>query len=156
MGTIVVGVDGSECARTALRFAAKEAALRKAKVRAVTAWHLPLGSFGSGWAASSETLVEDCEKAAEETLDEALENLGELGEGLELERVVREGQPAEILVDEAREAELLVVGSRGRGGFRELLLGSVSQQCAHHASCPVAIVRKGCLDESASRPAPES
>jgi nucleotide-binding universal stress UspA family protein len=55
--------------------------------------------------------------------------------------VVREGQPARVLLDEARDADLLVVGSRGLGGFRGLLLGSVSQQCAHHAACPLVIVR---------------
>ena len=57
------------------------------------------------------------------------------------EQLVREGQPAEILLELARDARLLVVGSRGRGGFAGLLLGSVSQQCAQHARCPVTIVR---------------
>jgi nucleotide-binding universal stress UspA family protein len=59
-----------------------------------------------------------------------------------VERVVREGQPAEVLVEAAEDADLLVVGSRGLGGFRGLLLGSVGQQCAHHARCPVVIVPK--------------
>jgi nucleotide-binding universal stress UspA family protein len=57
--------------------------------------------------------------------------------------ILREGQAAEVLVAEAHDAELLVVGSRGLGGFRGLLLGSVGQQCSHHASCPVTIVRNG-------------
>ena len=52
-----------------------------------------------------------------------------------------EGAPSAVLVDESRDADLLVVGSRGLGGFSGLLLGSVSQQCAHHAACPVVIVR---------------
>ena len=64
--------------------------------------------------------------------------------GVEIEQVVREGQPTDVLVEESAEAEMLVLGSRGRGGFRELMLGSVSQQCAHHARCPVTIVRSGC------------
>jgi nucleotide-binding universal stress UspA family protein len=59
---------------------------------------------------------------------------------MEISGVVREGQPAEVLVAESKDAELLVVGSRGLGGFRGLLLGSVGQQCAHHAACPVVIV----------------
>ncbi len=60
--------------------------------------------------------------------------------GVPITSIAREGQAAEVLVTEAKGAELLVVGSRGLGGFRGLLLGSVSQQCAHHASCPVLIV----------------
>ena len=57
-----------------------------------------------------------------------------------VEIVVAQGQPAAVLVAQAATAGVLVVGSRGRGGFRELLLGSVSQACAHHAPCPVIIV----------------
>jgi nucleotide-binding universal stress UspA family protein len=58
-----------------------------------------------------------------------------------VERIVSEGSAAGVLIDVAQGAELLVVGSRGRGGFSSLLLGSVSHQCALHAPCPVAIVR---------------
>jgi nucleotide-binding universal stress UspA family protein len=58
-----------------------------------------------------------------------------------VERRVVEGAPAAVLVEESRRADLLVVGSRGQGGFAQLLLDSVSQQCAHRAECPVVIVR---------------
>jgi len=54
---------------------------------------------------------------------------------------VREGNPADVLVQESKDADLLVVGSRGRGGFAALLLGSVSTAVTHHASCPVVVVR---------------
>jgi len=74
-------------------------------------------------------------------LERALEDAGDAAAGLDVESVVREGAPAGVLLDEAQDAELLVVGSRGLGGFRGLLLGSVSQQCTHHAPCPVVIVR---------------
>lgn len=140
METIVVGVDGSACARAALRFALHEARIRGARLRAVSVWHVPLGAYGAGFAPTPESLVDDCEEAARDVLEQALEEIGDSG-GIEVEQVVREGHPAHVLVEEARQAELLVVGSRGLGGFRELLLGSVSQQCAHHARCPVVIVR---------------
>ena len=58
-----------------------------------------------------------------------------------IEQRVVEGTASAVLVDESQQADLLVVGSRGHGGFAQLLLGSVSQQCAHHAACPVVIVR---------------
>jgi nucleotide-binding universal stress UspA family protein len=74
------------------------------------------------------------------------ETLGE-GRDVEVAAVVVRGQQASAaLVEAAKDAVLLVVGSRGAGGFSSLLLGSVSQQCAHHASCPVAIVRRGATE----------
>jgi len=141
---IVVGVDGSKCSHSALRFALEEARIRKAKLRVVVVWHVPLAAYGAGWAPPPPHLTEDSEAAAKEVLEEALGVVKEDDDSVEIEPVVREGQPANVLVEASAEAELLVVGSRGRGGFRELLLGSVSQQCAHHARCPVTIVRAGC------------
>ncbi|MGA9761475.1 MAG: universal stress protein [Gaiellaceae bacterium] len=140
---IVVGVDGSKCSHSALIFALEEARIRKAKLRVVVVWHVPLAAYGAGWAPPPPHLSEDSEAAAKEVLEEAL-RLAKNGDGVEIEPLVHEGQPADVLVEASAEAELLVVGSRGRGGFRELLLGSVSQQCAHHARCPVTIVRAGC------------
>ena len=73
----------------------------------------------------------------EATIREMIPDSGEV----QIETRVIEGRPAATLVEESRGADLLVVGSRGHGGFTELLLGSVSHQCAHHAECPVLIVR---------------
>ncbi|MGD0272365.1 MAG: universal stress protein [Gaiellaceae bacterium] len=141
---IVVGVDGSECSRSALRFALEEARIRQTKLRVVVVWHVPLAAYGAGWAPPPPGLTEDAEAAAGEMLAEALELAKANGPAVEIEPVMREGQPANVLVEEAAKADLLVVGSRGWGGFRELMLGSVSQQCAHHARCPVVIIRAGC------------
>ncbi len=149
---IVVGVDGSECSHSALRFALEEARTRKAKLRVVVVWHVPLAAYGAGWAPPPPHLSEDADAAAKEVLAEALRIAKEDGGRVEIEPIAREGQPANVLVEESRAAELLVVGSRGRGGFRELMLGSVSHQCALHARCPVAIVRAG--REFASEPEP--
>ncbi len=90
-----------------------------------------------GSAASSTTCGTPPRQTVAATLNEAVPDTAEV----DIERRVAEGAAAAVLVDESRDAELLVVGSRGLGGFSGLLLGSVSQQCAHHAACPVVIVR---------------
>jgi nucleotide-binding universal stress UspA family protein len=137
MSDIVVGVDGSEGSLRALRFAIDEARVRGCGVRAVIAWRIPAIAYEAGWAPIPID-AGNYEAMAEASLDKVLEAV-EAGE-VEVTRVVREGQAADVLLAEARTADLLVVGSRGLGGFRGLLLGSVSAQCAHHAPCPVAIV----------------
>jgi nucleotide-binding universal stress UspA family protein len=140
---IVVGVDQSEGAKAALRFALEEARLRQATLRAVHAWqsvHVGAAGIGVSYPVSDADLSE-LRAAAESVLDAMLyEAVATSGEE-EIERRVVEGPPAAVLVAESHDAELLVVGSRGLGGFSGLLLGSVSQQRAHHAACPVAIVR---------------
>jgi nucleotide-binding universal stress UspA family protein len=136
MKTIVVGVDGSDGAAAALEFAVGEARMRGCALKAVSAWHVPVGAYNSGLMHMIDPT--EYERLGRGALDEALH--GADANGMEISGVVREGQPAEVLVAESKDAELLVVGSRGLGGFRGLLLGSVGQQCAHHAACPVVIV----------------
>lgn len=137
---IVVGVDGSTSAQAALRFALAEARRRGATLRAVAAWHLPVAAYGGAFVPPDPELASELEPGVRRTLERALADAGDEAEGVEVEPVVREGAPARVLLEEAGEADLLVVGSRGLGGFRGLLLGSVSQQCSHHAPCPVVIV----------------
>lgn len=79
--------------------------------------------------------------AARESADEEIQEV--LGDGAaQAELVMREGSAAQILMEESANASMLVIGSRGRGGFSGLVLGSVSQQCAAHAKCPVTIVHE--------------
>ena len=141
---IVVGVDHSEGAKAALRFALEEATLRGATLRVVHAWQY--GFIGaSGVEGALPALggdIKELREAAAATLEETLrESIPDTDE-VEIERRLVEGRPAAVLVDESRGADLLVVGSRGHGGFTGLLLGSVGQQCAHHAACPVVIVHR--------------
>ena len=136
---IVVGVDGSEGSVKALRIALEEARLRGSELKVVNTWHISPMAYGSGWAPAPIDLQE-YESSARAALDESLEKAGAAGSGVSVTPLVREGQPAEVLCAEARAADLLVVGSRGLGGFRGLLLGSVSHQCALHAPCPLLIV----------------
>jgi len=142
-GRVVVGVDGSEAARKAVRWAAREAKLLGMKLELVSAWQIPTYSYvsGYGFPAISEEMMKSLTARAEGHLAEALDEARAEAREVQIETIAAEGQPAKVLVEVAKGADLLVVGSRGLGGFRELLLGSVSQQCAQHATCPVVIVR---------------
>jgi len=138
---VVVGYDGSRGAVAALHVALEEARRRDATLRVVAAWHVPPPLVGTSVAPSSSALLgEELRLALMEAVDAAVAVLREQSAGVEIESVVVEGQPVSVLTGEAAGADLLVVGSRGLGGFRELLLGSVSHQCAQHAACPVLIV----------------
>jgi nucleotide-binding universal stress UspA family protein len=148
-GRIVVGVDGSPGSRTALELAHEEARLRGAILHAIHVWRVPLGlalpepSIAGHAPVSADDLDQlaaRLREQAEALLDRMVSD--ELGDDpdVEVRREVVEANPAEALIESARGADLLVVGSRGLGGFRGLLLGSVGQHVAQHAPCPVAIV----------------
>jgi nucleotide-binding universal stress UspA family protein len=145
-GVLIVGIDGSVGASEALRWATAEARLRNSRLLTVHAWTLgywggPGGGYGYVGGAFDPypaSGVGDRQRAAEDLLE--LATRGPEVEGVEIERRVVEGGAAEVLVEAAAEGDLLVVGSRGHGGFVGLMLGSVSQHCAHRAPCPVVIV----------------
>ncbi|WNO70287.1 universal stress protein [Streptomyces sp. AM8-1-1] len=134
---IVVGVDGSPSSQAALRWAVGHARIAGGVVDAVCAWDLP---GMQDWSAPPVDTDLDQENARKAFAAEMRDVLGEERTVEVREHVVR-GNPAEVLLAAADGADVLVVGSRGRGGFARLLLGSVSQQCALHATCPVVIVR---------------
>jgi nucleotide-binding universal stress UspA family protein len=138
---IVVGVDGSEHSDRALSWAIDEARLRGVRLQAVSVWHVPALVYGgSGFTSSVGTVVDDAfREVAEESATTAARTAHDAG--LEVDVDVEHGQTVDTLLEAAEDAQLLVVGSRGHGGFAGLLLGSVSAQCAHHAPCPLVIVR---------------
>lgn len=142
MGVIVVGVDFSEGAKAALRFGLAEAKLRHATLRVVHAWRFDyVGLSGiEGFYPIPGLDLSAAHRAAEAALEAMLAEVVSVEQKVEVVSVVVEGAAGAVLVGESRDAELLVVGSRGHGGFTGLLLGSVSQQCAHHAACPVVII----------------
>lgn len=143
MATVVVGVDRSEGALAALRFACEEARLRGATLKVVHAWTLSPGVVGGAPYFALGPLPELEEGLAEEAhavVDDLLARVADEVEGLAVERRIELGPPASVLLREAEGADLLVVGSCGHGGFHDLLLGSVRRHCLHHAPCPVAIV----------------
>ncbi|MFD7233226.1 universal stress protein [Streptomyces sp. NPDC059881] len=134
---VVVGIDGSPSSYAALRWAVRHAGLIGGTVDAVAAYELP---GAHGWSAPAVDAEFDAAEAKRGLVEEVRKVLGEKGEAQVHERLVH-GNPTEALLAAAEGAELLVVGSRGRGGFARMLLGSVSQQVAQHAPCPVVIVR---------------
>lgn len=139
MATIVVGVDGSKGSHDALLFAVEEARLRGARVRAVMASVVTSMAYDGMSGFGPDVDPRKLEDSARAALDAAVDAIGEQDD-VEIERVLNVGHPAQVLIEEGRGAEMLVVGPRGHGGFVGLLLGSVSHECALHASCPVVIV----------------
>ncbi|MFD1662105.1 universal stress protein [Streptomyces caeni] len=132
---VVVGVDGSPSSWEALRWALRHAELTGATVDAVTAWDVP-----QGWFVPSVDADVDLESARQRQLRELRDALGDEAAASVRVRLVR-GNPTDVLLSAAKGAQALVVGSRGRGGVARALLGSVSLEVAHHATCPVVIVR---------------
>lgn len=135
---IVVGIDRSEEAAAALRWACEEARLRGASLDVVHAWTLPFAGDPVGRTAADPRAF--LHAATHLVASVVAETLGD-HPGVEVTEVVVNGDAATALVDRAGGADLLVVGSRGHGGFAGLLLGSVSHKVAAHAPCPVAVVR---------------
>jgi nucleotide-binding universal stress UspA family protein len=166
MARIVVGVDASPGALRAMAWAAEEARLRQAALQVVHAYHsqelaaplyfpsqhaLPGGAVAAGGRPAQQEMAETLRdrgefegavrRQAEDLLEALLDELGEAAKGVEVQRtVVEDRNPAEALVELSADADLLVVGSRGRGGFTSLLLGSVSHAAVLHATCPVVVI----------------
>lgn len=134
----MVGVDGSSTARQALRWAVEEARVRRASLEVVSVWQLPyLGEFPYTDAVLDPSLLES---EARKELDEMVDSVDTSALHQPVKRLLSSGGAAATLLDVAEGADVLVVGSRGLGGFKGLLLGSVSHQVSHHASCPVVVV----------------
>lgn len=141
---IVVGVDGSPCSKKALRWAMAQAYLTGATVEAVTAWQNPMAygyGMGFGWASPMPYGSDDMASLAQKSLDATVADVYENVERpVPIQTRAIEGHPAEMLIQAAAEAQALVVGTRGHGTFAGILLGSVSQHCVQHASCPVVVI----------------
>ena len=133
---MVVGADGSPTSQAGIRFSFEAASLRDAPLVAVHAWSdvplPPSRELASSW--------DPVRQQELEVLDQRLAESRALYPAVRVERVVVRDNPAHVLLDRAEDAQLVVVGSRGRGGFRGLLLGSTSQALIYHAACPVAVV----------------
>jgi nucleotide-binding universal stress UspA family protein len=140
---IVAGIDGSRSSVSVLRWAIRQAGLTGATVDAVIAWHYPdLAGFGGyGMAVGDIEPAFDFRESAEKIVADAISSTLDPASDVPVRARVAQGHAAHVLLDASAGADLLVVGSRGHGGFADALLGSVSQHCVQHASCPVVVVR---------------
>ena len=148
---IVVGVDGSPQAEIALRAAILEAKAWDAELIAVTGVPLGQGAGMLSWlpaAIDREQVLADVTEGLNVVIDRALVD----HPGFSVRRHVLDGSGAELLTEFSTATDLIIVGSRGRGGFAGLLLGSTSQAVLHHASCPVMVVTNRCKPRDGATP----
>jgi nucleotide-binding universal stress UspA family protein len=140
MPGILVGLDGSNYSERALEWAAKEAAIRHAPLRVLAVHTVPAGWSGRGVPDPVDNeLVVQTKAAAQELTDKVLAGIGGARpDGVTVDAV--NGIPADVLLRASEDADMVVLGARGGGGFARLHLGSVSDQLAHHARCPVVII----------------
>lgn len=134
---VVVGVDGSEGSKAALRWAADYVRRSHGRLQVVGAWQYPAMYYGYAVALPEEDLAAETER----TLHACVIDVLDAEPDVPVETRVAQGPAAQVLLDAASAADLLVVGSRGHGAFAGMLLGSVSSHCVHHARCPVAVIR---------------
>ena len=139
---VVVGIDGSPGSLVALQWAAEAARLRAVPLNVLFAW----GDLGPRVVRTTrrgkEPTEADEQEAALALIDQSVREALGPEPGVEIIRLAERGEATPALLEASKTADLLVVGSRGRGGFAGLLLGSVSQHCIHHAHCPVAVIRQ--------------
>jgi nucleotide-binding universal stress UspA family protein len=140
---VIVGVDGSPGSVLALGWACRRAQTCGDEVRAVCVW--TLADSGEDWMPPPGATAPG-QRRAERVLQEAAEAVRRDQPAAEVLTLAVEGHAAHVLVEMSAQADMLVVGSRGRGGFSGLLLGSVSQQCVHHARCPVTVIKQPVRD----------
>jgi nucleotide-binding universal stress UspA family protein len=141
MPGIIVGIDGSDHSRHALEWAIREAAVRHAPLTVLTVQQAVAGYWGGPvlYPGDQELAKKGREIAQEET-DRTLEKIDPESRPSSVTVRALTGLPAEALLEAAADADMLVVGSRGAGGFKRLLMGSVSTQVTHHAHCPVVVI----------------
>jgi nucleotide-binding universal stress UspA family protein len=146
---IIVGVDDSEQSREALRWAIEEGRVHGSAVVALHAWRPPVippmmdvGPMAPVMPEDVTSMVATAREVAQELVERVVREEGGDDPGVDVRAVAVEDDPANALLEAAGGADLIVVGSRGRGGFKGLLLGSVSHQVAQHAPCPVVIHRR--------------
>ncbi|PSL37159.1 nucleotide-binding universal stress UspA family protein [Labedella gwakjiensis] len=137
---IVVGHDGSASADAAVEEACSLAAHLACRVEVVRAWTIDTAPPGAVFSEGYVVPAAEVDEAVRSRTEADIARIRDRFPAVAVSTVARLGHPAEVLLERAADARMLVVGSRGRGGFATLLLGSVSDQCVRHARCPVLVV----------------
>ena len=139
-GGLLIGHDGSEFSTTALSWTLQLAERLGTYVTVVRAWVLTTAPRPKTWEPGYMPPLVDFEEATREKLMADVADVVAEYPEVRVHHQAVHGRPASILVEGSERADMLVVGPRGLGGFRGLVLGSVSEQCVRHAKCPVVVV----------------
>jgi nucleotide-binding universal stress UspA family protein len=141
MPGIIVGVDGSGHSRRALEWAVGEAATRHAPLTVLTVHQAVAGYWGGPVAYPGDPEVtSQALKEVQKMTDDVLDGFDAGSRPPSVTVRAVSGMPAEVLLAAAEDADMLIVGARGAGGFKRLLLGSVGTHVTHHAHCPVVVI----------------
>lgn len=140
MPGIIVGIDGSVHSRRALEWAVSEAAIRRTPLTVLTVTQAIAGYWGPVIYPQNPDFIEQATKVAREETELVLDKLDAESRPPSVSVRAVVGLPADEILSAAKDADMIVVGSRGAGGFKKLLLGSVSSQITHHAHCPVVVI----------------
>lgn len=149
--SVVVGVDGSDASIGAVAYAANTAAKRRIQLVVVTTYSMPAALFAEGMV-PPQPVYDELEKECMPIIDRAVETARKISPDLQVSHAVVEGNPAQVLIDYSRSAKVVVLGSRGLGGIKGMVLGSVSAAVASHAYCPVVVTREDTDDLDQSGP----
>ena len=149
--TVVVGVDGSAASTGAVAYAANTAATRRIPLLFVTSYTMPAAMFAEGMI-PPQPVYDELERECTPIIEKARETAAKVAPGIEVSHAIVEGNPAQVLIDYSRKAKLIVLGSRGLGGIKGMVLGSVSAAVASHAFCPVVVTREDTDDLNRSGP----
>ena len=142
MSGIIAGIDGSDHSRHALEWAITEAAVRHAPLTVLAVHQAVAGVWGGGPVTypGDPELTARTQDAAQQETDSVLEKSGADARPPSVTVRSVNGMPAEEILRAAADADMIVIGSRGAGGFKRLLMGSVAAQVTHHARCPVVVI----------------
>lgn len=139
--SVVVGVDGSAASTGAVAYAANTAATRGIPLVLVTTYTMPAAMFAEGMI-PPRPVYDELEKECLPIIEQARASALKVAPDIEVSHAIVEGNPSQVLIDYTRKAKLIVLGSRGLGGIRGMVLGSVSASVASHAFCPVVVTRE--------------